>query len=45
MVGGGCLMVMGRREANIGHVDGAVDSKIKNGEIIGWCMHHGVTRG
>ena len=29
MVGGGCLMVMGRWEANIGHVGGAVNSTIK----------------
>ena len=45
MVGGGCLMVVGRQEANIGHVGGAVDSTIKNGAIIGWYMHHGITRG
>ena len=28
MVGGGCLMVMGRQEANIGLVGGAVDSRV-----------------
>ena len=42
---GRLLMAMGRREANIGRAGGAVNSTIKTAAIIGWCMHHGVTRG
>ena len=43
MVGGGCLMVMGRREANIGHVGGAVNSTIKkwsNNWVVYAPWHH-----
>ena len=35
MVGGGCLVVIGRRDVNIGRAGGAVNLTMKNAAISG----------